>query len=72
VKTANGRVPRYSRFISLSMLDEDGMVFKLFKDIEIIEYQTDADDRYKVLLGMDLLGQFTAVKISGFELTFTV
>ena len=72
VKTANGRVPRYSRFISLSMCDGDGVIFKMFKDIEIIEYQTDVDDRYKVLLGMDLLGQFAAVKISGFELTFSV
>ena len=60
----------YQRYASLAMLDEDKVVFAEFSDIEVIEYNTFQDDHYKILLGMDLLGQFSMIQIKGFEISF--
>lgn len=70
VRTANGEVERYLRYVSLALLDDDGVEFATFEDIEVVEYQTFADEECKVLLGLDVLGKFEAVQFRGFEIAF--
>ncbi len=60
----------YQRFVSLDMLDADGVPFARFDDVEVIEFRSRDHDPYKVLLGMDLLGQFDLIQIRGFEVSF--
>jgi predicted aspartyl protease len=60
----------YQRFVSLDLLDADGVSFARFDDVEVIEFKSRDHDPYKVLLGMDLLGKFDLIQIRGFEVGF--
>ncbi len=60
----------YTRFASIALLSDDKVAFAEFLDVEVIEFNATENDHYKVLLGMDLLGQFSAIHIKGFEIVF--
>jgi Aspartyl protease len=67
---STGEEEVYQRFVSLDVLDGDGISFARFDDIEVIEFRSRDHDPYKVLLGMDLLGKFDLIQIRGFEVSF--
>lgn len=60
----------YVHYADLSLLGNDKVEFAQFSGLKVIDFLPSQDDNIKVLLGMDVLGRFSEVRIRGFELDF--
>lgn len=67
---ATGTREVYQRFADIELFNDDKVVFAEFQNLKVIEFAAHDDDPIKVLLGMDLLGQFSTIQIRGFEISF--
>ncbi len=60
----------YYRRVDLALLNNDKVQFAMFQDLEIIEYAPHEEFIERILIGMDVLGKFSEVRIKGFSLEF--
>ena len=60
----------YTHFADLSLLGNDKVEFAQFASVEVIDFEPSEHDNIKVLLGMDVLGRFSEIRLRGFELDF--
>jgi predicted aspartyl protease len=71
MKTANGEVKRYLSYVSLALLDDDKVEFANFEGLEVVEIPDIENEHCRMLVGMDVLGTFSSVKIAGFQMEFS-
>jgi hypothetical protein len=60
----------YYHFIDLVMQDNDKVSFALFPSLKVIDFESHPQDDVGVLIGMDVLGKFSEIRIQGFVLEF--
>lgn len=60
----------YYHFVDLAMQDNDRVSFADFKSLKVIDFEAHPDDDIRVLIGMDVLGKFSEIRIQGFALEF--
>ncbi len=60
----------YYHFVDLELQDNDHVSFADFKSLKVIDFEAHAGDDIRVLIGMDVLGKFSEIRIQGFVLEF--
>jgi hypothetical protein len=60
----------YYHFIDLDMQDNDKVTFAHFPSLKVIDFESHPLDDVGVLIGMDVLGRFSEIRIQGFVLEF--
>ena len=60
----------YVHYADLSLMGNDKVEFARFPSVKVIDFVPSQHDNIKVLLGMDVLGRFSEIRIRGFELDF--
>lgn len=59
----------YFHYVDLQMQDDDHVSFASFDNLRVIDFVS-APDGIGVLIGMDVLGKFSEIRIQGFALEF--
>jgi predicted aspartyl protease len=66
----NGVNGCYNHYLDIELLTNEKVAFATFTNIEVLDYKAGSHDGIQMLLGMDILGQFSEIRISGFEIQF--
>jgi hypothetical protein len=60
----------YVHYANIALLDHDDVEFAAFPSVKVIDFVASQHDQIRVLLGMDILGRFSQIRLLGFELDF--
>jgi hypothetical protein len=60
----------YYHYVDLQMQDNDHVSFATFESIKVIDFESLPQDAIGILIGMDVLGKFSEIRIQGLALEF--